>query len=91
MRRNVESVEIESAAGRESFDNAIPLATLTMHWRCSSTPTSANATSSVRSRIKRTTQSHTDTTLLPRERKVWAVWNAHIPRESGEACNCQLP
>jgi len=29
---------------------------------------------------------HTDATLLPRNRKAWAAWNAHVPRDPGEAC-----
>ncbi|HET9106734.1 MAG TPA: FAD-dependent oxidoreductase [Steroidobacteraceae bacterium] len=29
---------------------------------------------------------HTDATLLPRQRKAWAAWNACIPREPGAAC-----
>jgi predicted NAD/FAD-binding protein len=26
---------------------------------------------------------HTDARLLPRNRKAWAAWNAHVPRGSG--------
>jgi uncharacterized protein len=29
---------------------------------------------------------HTDATLLPRQRKAWAAWNAFIPREPGAPC-----
>jgi predicted NAD/FAD-binding protein len=29
---------------------------------------------------------HTDATLLPRNRKAWAAWNAYIPRDAGDAC-----
>ena len=29
---------------------------------------------------------HTDATLLPRNRKAWAAWNAHVPREPDAAC-----
>jgi hypothetical protein len=29
---------------------------------------------------------HTDESLLPRNRRAWAAWNAHIPREAGEHC-----
>jgi predicted NAD/FAD-binding protein len=29
---------------------------------------------------------HTDASLLPRNRKAWAAWNAHVPREPGAAC-----
>ena len=29
---------------------------------------------------------HTDATLLPRRRKAWAAWNAHVPRDPGQAC-----
>ncbi len=29
---------------------------------------------------------HTDARLLPRRRKAWAAWNAHIPRDPAEGC-----
>ena len=29
---------------------------------------------------------HTDTRLLPRRRKAWAAWNAHVPREPDAPC-----
>ena len=29
---------------------------------------------------------HTDATLLPRNRKAWAAWNAHVPRDPSGAC-----
>lgn len=29
---------------------------------------------------------HTDARLLPRNRKAWAAWNAHVPRDAGDAC-----
>ncbi|MGH8030220.1 MAG: NAD(P)/FAD-dependent oxidoreductase, partial [Arenimonas sp.] len=29
---------------------------------------------------------HTDARLLPRRRKAWAAWNAHVPRAPGAAC-----
>ncbi|KRG43282.1 dehydrogenase [Stenotrophomonas panacihumi] len=29
---------------------------------------------------------HTDERLLPRHRKAWAAWNAHIPRDPADAC-----
>ena len=29
---------------------------------------------------------HTDARLLPRDRKAWAAWNAHVPATPGEAC-----
>ena len=29
---------------------------------------------------------HTDATLLPRNPKAWAAWNAHVPRDPDDAC-----
>ena len=29
---------------------------------------------------------HTDASLLPRNRKAWAAWNAHVPNDPSDAC-----
>ncbi|MDQ3039327.1 MAG: FAD-dependent oxidoreductase [Pseudomonadota bacterium] len=29
---------------------------------------------------------HTDASLLPRRRKAWAAWNAHVPKDPADAC-----
>lgn len=29
---------------------------------------------------------HTDASLLPRDRKAWAAWNAHLPADPSQAC-----
>ncbi|MEJ5209789.1 FAD-dependent oxidoreductase [Denitratimonas sp. CY0512] len=29
---------------------------------------------------------HTDARVLPRNRKAWAAWNAHVPRDPADAC-----
>ena len=29
---------------------------------------------------------HTDASLLPRNRKAWAAWNAHVPNDRSDAC-----
>jgi predicted NAD/FAD-binding protein len=29
---------------------------------------------------------HTDARLLPRDRRAWAAWNAHVPARDGDAC-----
>ena len=29
---------------------------------------------------------HTDASLLPRDRKAWAAWNAHLPADPAQAC-----
>ncbi len=29
---------------------------------------------------------HTDASLLPRDRRAWSAWNAHVPRAPGAAC-----
>lgn len=87
VRRDVESVDIETTAGRERFDQAI----LACH--------SDDALAMLRDADEREcdilgaisyqtndTVLHTDTTLLPQRRKAWAAWNAYIPRASSEAC-----
>ncbi len=87
VRRDVESVEIETAAGRESFDNAILAchADDALALLIDADERERDILGAISYQTNDTVL-HTDTTLLPRERKAWAAWNAHIPRESGEAC-----
>ena len=87
VRRDLDGVEVQTAQGLERFDQVVlachgdqALALLAdagerEHEILSAMTTQPNDT-----------VLHTDTTLLPRNRKAWAAWNAHIPREPGAAC-----
>lgn len=85
--RDAEGVELRTDAGLERFDQAVlachsdqALALLTdpgdrERAVLGAMPYQANDT-----------VLHTDASLLPRNRKAWAAWNAFIPREPGDAC-----
>jgi predicted NAD/FAD-binding protein len=87
VRRDADGVEIRSARGLERFDQVVlachsdqALALLAdaserEHDILAAMPYQANDT-----------VLHTDARMLPRNRKAWAAWNAHIPREPDEAC-----
>jgi predicted NAD/FAD-binding protein len=87
VRRHAAGVEIRSAAGSEDFDHVVmachsdqALALLTdaddrEHSILDAMPYQANDT-----------VLHTDASVLPRNRRAWAAWNAWLPRDSDEAC-----
>ncbi len=87
VRRDVDGVEIRSARGLERFDQVV----LACH---SDQALALLADAGERERDilgampyqANDTVLHTDARLLPRNRKAWAGWNAHIPREPGAAC-----
>ena len=87
VRREAAAVEIETAVGRERFDQAI--------LACHSDDALAMLTDAdererdILGAITFQTNDtvlHTDTALLPHSRKAWAAWNAYIPQEAGAAC-----
>ena len=87
VRRDADGVEIRSARGLERFDQVV----LACH---SDQALALLADAGERERDilgampyqANDTVLHTDARLLPRNRKAWAGWNAHIPREPGAAC-----
>jgi hypothetical protein len=87
VRRHADGVEIESDAGVEHFDHVVmachsdqALALLMdaderEHAILGAMPYQANDT-----------VLHTDASMLPRQRKAWAAWNAWLPSDPAEAC-----
>lgn len=87
VRRDAEGVEVDSARGSERFDQLVlachsdqALALLAdaddrEHAILGAIPYQVNDT-----------VLHTDASLLPKQRKAWAAWNVHIPREPSDAC-----
>lgn len=87
VRRLADAVEIDSPTGSERFDHVV----LACH--------SDQALRLLRDADEREqdilgaiacqaneTVLHTDARLLPRRRKAWAAWNAHVPAAPGAAC-----
>ena len=87
VRRDEQGVELESARGRERFDHVV----LACH--------SDDALGMLRDADHRErdilgairyqsneTVLHTDARLLPRRRKAWAAWNAHVPLDPSAPC-----
>lgn len=87
LRRDATGVEVKSATGSEHYDDVV----LACH---SDQALALLADASKREREilgaisyqENDVVLHTDATLLPRQRKAWAAWNAHVPREAGAPC-----
>lgn len=87
VRRDAEGVEVTTRSGTERFDQVV----LACH---SDQALALLADASDREHAvlgamryqTNDTVLHTDASLLPRNRKAWAAWNAFIPREPGAAC-----
>lgn len=87
VRRDAESVELRSEAGVERFDHAV----LACH---SDQALALLHDADARERAilgairyqSNDTVLHTDASLLPRNRRAWAAWNAFVPRKPGQAC-----
>jgi predicted NAD/FAD-binding protein len=87
VRRHAAGVAIHSTAGSEDFDHVVmachsdqALALFTdaderEHSILGAMPYQTNDT-----------VLHTDASVLPRNRKAWAAWNAWLPRDRDEAC-----
>jgi len=87
VRRDAAGVQIAKAGGNERFDQVV--------MACHSDQALAllgdasRAEREVLGAIRyqhNDTVLHTDARLLPRHRKAWAAWNAHVPATPGEAC-----
>lgn len=87
VQRDAAGVEIVSTSGREHFDHAV----LACH-SDQALALLADASAGEKEILgaipyqENDVVLHTDATLLPRRRKAWAAWNAHVPREAGAPC-----
>lgn len=87
VKRSAEQVQVHSRDGEESFDQVV----LACH-ADQALALLADAGAEERAVLgaiayqDNDTVLHTDTRLLPRRRKAWAAWNAHVPREPGASC-----
>ena len=87
VRRRSDGISIDSACGRERFDQVV--------LACHSDEALAllrDADSVERDVLQAIRYQpndvvlHTDERLLPRRRRAWAAWNAHVPRDPADAC-----
>ena len=87
VRRDAEGVEVRSAAGNERFDHVV----LACHGD-DALALLADADGAERDVLgafafqDNDVVLHTDASLLPRRRKAWAAWNAHVPRDPAAPC-----
>jgi predicted NAD/FAD-binding protein len=86
LRRRRRSVEVWTAeAGPESFDHAVLAVHSDQALRLLAEPRDAErALLASIGWQENDTVLHTDASLLPRERRAWASWNVHVPREPRE-------
>jgi len=87
IKRNVDGVNVESAAGVEHFDQVV----LACHSdqaldMLSDADQREQSILAAMPYQTNDTVLHTDASILPVRRKAWAAWNAWLPRDSGEAC-----
>lgn len=87
LRRDAEAVEVQSDHGNERYDQAV----LACH-SDQALALLADADAGEREILGAIPYQaneavlHTDASLLPRQRKAWAAWNALVPREREDAC-----
>ncbi len=87
LRRENGKVTVESLRGKESFDQIV----LACH-SDQALALLADADSAERAILgamkyqRNDTVLHTDTRLLPANRKAWAAWNAYVPATAGAEC-----
>jgi uncharacterized protein len=85
--RNGDGVSVQSDAGREHFDQVVLACHSDQALALLDAPTQAEH--EILGAIAwqdNDTVLHTDTRVLPRNRRAWAAWNALIPQQPGEAC-----
>jgi len=87
IRRDDEGVELDTRHGRERFDHVVlachsDQALALLH----DADASEHAILGAIRYQSNDTVLHTDASVLPRERKAWAAWNAHVPRDPSAPC-----
>lgn len=87
VRRDEQGVELETRRGRERFDHVVLAchsddALELLH---DADEREQSILGAIRYQSNDTVL-HTDARLLPRRRKAWAAWNAHVPRDPEAPC-----
>ena len=87
VRRSAQGLEVRSARGTDTFDHVVLACHADEALRLLEEPTVAECEVLGAFGYQRNeTVLHTDERLLPRRRRAWAAWNAHVPADAGEAC-----
>lgn len=87
LRRDDDGVSVVSDAGEERFDQVVLACHSDQALRLleDADDGERDILGAMRYQLNDTVL-HTDARLLPRQRKAWAAWNAHVPREPVAAC-----
>lgn len=87
VERTPWEVRVHSTTGVESFDEVIMAchSDQTLKLLCDASPLEHDVLDAIGYQRNEVVL-HTDASLLPRNRKAWAAWNAHVPRGSGAPC-----
>ena len=87
VRREGSSVTLSHAAGEERFDQVVLACHSDQALALLSDPSeSERAVLGAIAYQPNEAVLHTDASLLPRNRKAWAAWNAYVPSEPGAPC-----
>ena len=87
VRRDAEGVDVDTRQGRERFDHVVMAGhsddmLALLH---DADAREREVLGAIRYQSNDTVL-HTDARLLPRNRKAWAAWNAHVPRDPMAPC-----
>jgi predicted NAD/FAD-binding protein len=87
VRRDAEGVDVDTRQGRERFDHVVMAGhsddmLALLH---DADARERDVLGAIRYQSNDTVL-HTDARLLPRNRKAWAAWNAHVPRDPSAPC-----
>lgn len=87
VERTPWEVRVHSTAGVESFDEVIMAchSDQTLKLLCDASPVEHDVLDAI-SYQRNEVVLHTDASLLPRNRKAWAAWNAHVPQDPDAPC-----
>ncbi|GAB6195103.1 NAD(P)/FAD-dependent oxidoreductase [Lysobacter xanthus] len=87
LRRDADGVELISPAGVERFDHVVVACHSDQALRLlADADERETAILGAMGYQANDTVLHTDASLLPRDRRAWAAWNAHVPADPGEEC-----
>ncbi|GGA78237.1 dehydrogenase [Arenimonas soli] len=87
VRRDASGVEVATDRGAERFDQVVLACHSDQALALLADPSQAEreVLGAIPYQVNETVL-HTDASLLPRQRKAWAAWNAYVPRTPGAPC-----